>query len=120
MNQKLNECFMHTNVVFVGQKTNICREDGKKGCIVYTTARPKGLIVFEDRTTMYLDDFNERTGTSWNNKNTSILAVYKLPDSAQPCTIEEIFAVPIEACEKIWELPRTVDDFAVDQFLKGE
>lgn len=119
MKKTLTECFMHTNVVFVGPTTSTCREDGKKGCIVYTTARPKGLIVFEDRTTMYLDDFNERTGTAWNNKSIAILAVYQLPDSAQPCTIEEIFTVPLEDCEQLWELPRVIDDVAVDEFLKG-
>lgn len=120
MSKNLKECFMHTNLVFVGATTNTCRENGKKGCIVYTTARPKGLIVFEDRTTAYLDDFNERTGAVWGDKSTSILAIYELPQNTHPCTIEEIFNVPIRECNKIWELPRTVDDVAVDSFLKGE
>ena len=119
MKTRLKEAFGHMNLVFVGPKTETCRESGKKGTIIYSARRPRGIVVFEDRTTAELKDFNDLTGAAPSGGN-FILAVYQLPDSAQPCTIEEIFAVPIEACEKIWELPRSVDDYAVDAFLKGE
>lgn len=117
---QLKDVFGHTNLIFVGAKTNPCRESGKKGCIVYTTARPRGLIVFEDRTTVDLRDFNEITGTALNDKGISILAVYELPQNAHPCTISEIFNIPLRECRKLWELPRSIDDVAVDAFLKGE
>lgn len=119
MKKTLNECLGHTNVVFVGQTTNTCRESGKKGCIVHTAAHPCGMIVFEDRTSENLGNYNDTTGAA-PVKGYAILAVYQLPEGKTPCTIEEIFNIPLEECTKLWELPRVIDDVAVDAFLKGE
>ena len=119
MKKQLKECLANTNIVFVGATTNTCRTNGKKGCVLYTSAHPYGLIVFEDRTTEPLLNFNDVTGAG-PVKGTAILAVYQLPDGTNPCTVEEIFTVPIEDCEPLWELPKVIDDIAIDSFIKGE
>lgn len=119
MSKNLKECLANTNIVFVGATTNTCRTNGKKGCVLYTAAHPYGIIVFEDRTTENLANFNDVTGAS-RVKGTAILAVYQLPNGTNPCTVKEIFDVPIEDCQKLWELPKVIDDVAIDSFLKGE
>lgn len=118
MSKNLKECFEHTNIIFVGPTTSICRTSGKKGCVLYTASHPHGIIVYEDRTSETLLNYNDVTGAG-PVKGTAILAVYQLPEGTQPCTLEEIFSIPLEDCEQLWELPRVIDDVAVDEFLKA-
>ena len=119
MTSNLKESLNHSNIIFVGPTTSTCRESGKKGCVLYTTAHPYGVIVYEDRTTETLLNFNDVTGAG-PKKGFAILAVYQLPEGTQPCTMKEIFDVPIEECQQLWALPKVIDDVAIDQFLKGE